>query len=361
MYFSWRRSGKLLRTTMSIREYKPLYYFTWYSPIIIYSPVVPSLWIALTTMYEDVMKDIFRGTFVLAGITACALDGTFTAAFLRALYSTRVDDEKLNPELVVVARYGITSSVLCLSSFALYLVALTKHQPMRIYIEFAGHAILNFVHLTLFFMKVSLLRVKGCVDGSSVNDKEKFLQSETARLEVRAQRASFLHDMQTSSQLQQVTANCTSTRSSAVGAPSTCDNTARRARDSPEGSKTEHVASHGNGNKSTHALRIEKMKTSKVHKSVHSVTTSDRDSNNSRSSVPPLPSLKSLANSTGRDSTSTRKSSKSKLSMHTKKSTGTLKRESETEEPVPRLSTERARRFDPPNSIEESNREKKPQ
>ncbi|KAJ3142523.1 hypothetical protein HK100_002192 [Physocladia obscura] len=160
IFFSWRRSGKLIGSVFSTRVYKFMYYIVIISPAIFYLPIVPCVWMIFlqdSSPQGSVSTWLFNISYFVAGFMTAVVDLVLLIAFIRNLRLSYLEREDINREFTIVAYHGVVTCGLCFTTIALFLSAqlftdITVHTVKTL----IAHAIPNIISMVLFSMKVKL-------------------------------------------------------------------------------------------------------------------------------------------------------------------------------------------------------------
>ncbi|ORY26422.1 hypothetical protein BCR33DRAFT_794546 [Rhizoclosmatium globosum] len=162
IYYSFRRSQKLVKSVFGPRLVKIITWSAALSPMCFYLPLISSiLQAADATAPLSLINWIEFIAEIIAGLTASIIDFLLVCAFSVYLRRTRLEGEAVNKEFTIIASAGIFGSIICFVSIGLYIVA-TLNSDVAIHASMtaSSHVILKLLVTSQFLMKVLLYRVK---------------------------------------------------------------------------------------------------------------------------------------------------------------------------------------------------------
>ncbi|KAI9348635.1 hypothetical protein BDR26DRAFT_915750 [Obelidium mucronatum] len=164
IFYSWRRSGKLLRSVFSPIVYKSMYYMVSISPIVFYLPVVPALWRMIgpdPTQGQLASLEFSLYSNILMGSTCALLDLVFVVAFIKNLLLSFLQGDEVNREFLIVSVHGAVACLLCFLTVGVYAVSgVVESRGMKAVVVCASQGLFNLVSVALFSMKFSLYKQK---------------------------------------------------------------------------------------------------------------------------------------------------------------------------------------------------------
>ncbi|KAJ3010282.1 UNVERIFIED_CONTAM: hypothetical protein HDU68_002241 [Siphonaria sp. JEL0065] len=164
IFYSWRRSGKLLRSVFSPVVYKFMYYLVLFSPIVFYLPVVPAFWRMCgpdPTPNDILSTDLQFFANILMGFTCAALDFIFVVAFVKNLFLSYLAGDEVNREFLIVSVHGGIACLVCFVSVGVYGASgITADVERHAVLVCISQGLFNLVGIALFSMKFSLYKQK---------------------------------------------------------------------------------------------------------------------------------------------------------------------------------------------------------
>ncbi|ORY48869.1 hypothetical protein BCR33DRAFT_713984 [Rhizoclosmatium globosum] len=164
VFYSWKRSGKLVRSIYAPSVYKFMYYMVLVSPAVFYIPIIPAFWRMVApdpTPREALSNDFWFISVIVSGFTCCILDFVFVIAFVKNVVQSFLHREDVEPEFWIVSVHGILANFFCFLSLGMYVWAgsvLTIEEKMIL--DTAAEGIWIIISTVLFSMKIILYRQK---------------------------------------------------------------------------------------------------------------------------------------------------------------------------------------------------------